>query len=151
MSGVVKGYIVKAKGWDVNWARATASSAKEKAHRVQVEKMKISFNLEVSKLNAGDMSCKIKSDVVCKDFVVKVGVTSKASCPYKVPLGDITMVHNLLCFLNDLSKSLERKVGILEGNVKNCQRSSLGCGITWTTAKLLQLKPKTTLNLLSLR
>jgi hypothetical protein len=31
---------VKAKGWDVNWAKVTASTTKEKAHRVQVEKMK---------------------------------------------------------------------------------------------------------------
>ncbi len=53
------------------------------------------------------MFCKIESKVVCKDSIVKVGVTSKASCPYGVPLGDITMVHNLLCFLNDLLKSLE--------------------------------------------
>ncbi len=61
----------------------------------------------MSKLNNGDMSCKIESNVVFKDSVVRVGVISKASCPYGVPPGDITMVHNLLCFLNDLFKSLE--------------------------------------------
>ncbi len=63
----------------------------------------------MSKLNNGDMSCKIESDVVCKDFVVRVGLISKAPCPYGIPPppGDITMVHNLLCFLNDLFNSLE--------------------------------------------
>jgi hypothetical protein len=35
---------VKAKGWDVNWAKVAASTAKEKAHRVQVEKMKTLVN-----------------------------------------------------------------------------------------------------------
>ncbi len=40
MSWVVKGYIVEVKGWDVNWVRATMSTTKEKAHRVQIEKMK---------------------------------------------------------------------------------------------------------------
>jgi hypothetical protein len=40
MSWVIKGYIAEAKGWDVNWTRVVASTAKEKTHRVQVEKMK---------------------------------------------------------------------------------------------------------------
>jgi hypothetical protein len=40
MSWLIKGYIVETKGRDVNWARATMSTTKEKVHRVQVEKMK---------------------------------------------------------------------------------------------------------------
>jgi len=38
----------------------------------------------MSKLNDGEMSCKIENDAVCKDSIVKVGVTNKASCPYGV-------------------------------------------------------------------
>ncbi len=36
------------------------------------------------------------------------------------------MVHNLLCFFNDLFKNLEWKVGIFEGNVKKLLEKLIG-------------------------
>jgi hypothetical protein len=74
MSWVIKGYIIEARRWDVNWARVVMSITKEKTRRVQVEKIKNNNKSKVSKLSGGEMSCKIENNVICKDFVVKVGL-----------------------------------------------------------------------------
>lgn len=54
MSWVVKGYITKAKGWPINWAKVVAYITREKARKESTKKMQCAFNkFEFSKLSAG--------------------------------------------------------------------------------------------------
>ncbi len=47
-----------------------------------------------------------------------VGTMAKRTCPYDVPTKKITMMQDVHSFLNELFKSFEYKVEILEGEAK---------------------------------
>jgi hypothetical protein len=52
------------------------------------------------------------------------------------------MVHNLLCFLNDLFKSLEWKVEILEGNAKTLSKKFIGLWYNMDNCKAITIEAK---------
>jgi hypothetical protein len=70
-SWVVKGYISQAKDYNVNCVRVAASTTKEKAHRLVVEKMKGMKSSNMSNLSGGfEVPCKIEGGDVCKNSIV---------------------------------------------------------------------------------
>lgn len=88
MSWVVKGYIAKAKGWPINWAKATAYIAREKAWRESIEKMQHAFGKlqflkpnGVLKLNGGEaLTSKLKGDVLKGATYLKQGCPNRVQC-----------------------------------------------------------------------
>jgi hypothetical protein len=93
MSWAMKGYIAQMKGCDVNWARAATLTAKEKACRLVVEKLRSGRSSNVSRLSLKGVSCKIElGDVVCKNFGLPKVTRGKGICPYAIPLAKLAQV-----------------------------------------------------------
>ncbi len=116
MSWVMKGYIAQMKDFNVNWAKVVASTSKEKACKFVYEKVKSGRSSNVSKLNGGEIFCKMEpNNIVCKSFILQGGNKGKSVCPYGVPIGEIVQVQDLQSFLNDMFRHLELKVVHLQG------------------------------------
>lgn len=72
------------------------------------ENMRSNKFSNVLKLSGREISCKTEGDVVCKSSIVLEVTRSKATiCPYGVPLGEAAKVRDLVCFLNELFRTLE--------------------------------------------
>jgi hypothetical protein len=84
------------KGCYVNWAKVVALIAKEKVHRLVIQKFTSGRSSNMSRLNLMYVSCKTKpNDVLCKSYGLLEGTRGKATCPYDVPLAELTQMQDL--------------------------------------------------------
>jgi hypothetical protein len=63
MFWVVKGYIAKVKGFEINWAKAITCTTRKKTCKETLEKM---MNLHASKVSNNELSCKLEGDALWK-------------------------------------------------------------------------------------
>ncbi len=121
MMWLVKGYITKLKGHLKNWAIATTSTTRAKAHRQEVKELK-SRSIDIFDFNCGELVGRVEGDGVCMTHTMKVKKQDVVGDDVKCPFGDLVLVvllvddlhlclHELLMFVQVKVSRLEAEKG----------------------------------------
>ncbi len=136
MLWLVRGYIAQVKGVEINWAKVVASTAREKAQRKDVGKLK-NGSIDLLILSGGEATTWFGNKPTPK--VEKNGscLMQQALCPYDILSLEIRKVRELHTLLCNLEKCAYAKIREAKGEKKRLVENWLGWGFPWRIKRLL--------------